>query len=269
MIESITFQPENKINNGPLLYSKNIKVIAGQTFEFKPGLNIIIGPNGSGKSTLLSAIAYSMAAKQGGISTVTSDWLYEMKPDKKTGFPFSVKHDGQAVRYIDPRESMGLIGGMAAFDFDFIEKGIANATFKGSSGQKTLMRVDETLREIVDNTPPPDINYKIILKHYSEYESTFNLLKPSIPKGQRTFLLDEPDSNLSIPLQHRLWNFFCDKKRYGDKQIIIVSHSPFCLDVPDANYITTEKNYRRDSLSSLYQYFTGIFKEISHDESRH
>ena len=43
--------------NTPLLYICDLNEFEnGKTFEFKPGVNIIIGKNGSGKSTLLKLI---------------------------------------------------------------------------------------------------------------------------------------------------------------------------------------------------------------------
>ena len=107
---------------------------------FKPGLNIIVGANGSGKSTVLRLLAASVAAKQGGYSKVTSDWLWQMglgHGSKAAPFFRSV-HDGCLVNCFDSLARVGLIGG--GFDYDFTDQGISNAMLHASAGESNLSR---------------------------------------------------------------------------------------------------------------------------------
>lgn len=131
MIESLTYAP---CANDKFPYAAKLDYFQRNlTTQFKPGLNILFGANGSGKSTLLRMLGLSLAAMQGGVSTVTSDWLHEVLGFRRTGcvLPCSVAHDGQPIMFHDAREAVGLLGGGAAFDDDFFSQGVAACTSKG------------------------------------------------------------------------------------------------------------------------------------------
>ncbi len=53
--------------------------------------------------------------------------------------------------------------------------------------------------------------------------------EPSIPLGRQTILLDEPEANLSLLLQARLWMLIQHPKVRETFQIIVASHSLFAI----------------------------------------
>ena len=146
MIETLTIKPI-KSNRMPwvdqLDYFKRQPVTT-----FKPGLNILFGGNGSGKSTVLQLLAQSLAASQGGTSTVTETWLREIfdtfgGPEPVCMLPCDVVHDGQPIMFFDARAKEGLIAG--TFDDDFMRLGLQNALASGSTGQLGLKRLHRML----------------------------------------------------------------------------------------------------------------------------
>jgi predicted ATPase len=88
---------------------------ANKSVVLKPGLNIFFGPNGCGKSSILRMAGLSLAAEQGGVSTVTRSWLgdvYDYDGTSKLE-GINVVHDGQPILYGNPRNAVGLFGGQA------------------------------------------------------------------------------------------------------------------------------------------------------------
>lgn len=56
MIESISFKPLSELPETGVPYMLKLPAIAGKTFEFKPGINLIVGRNACGKTSLLEVI---------------------------------------------------------------------------------------------------------------------------------------------------------------------------------------------------------------------
>lgn len=218
--------------------------------QFKPGLNIIYAPNGTGKSTLLKIMAQFTACEQGGVSTITNSWVQDVsgyRDSKMKGL--AVKHDGQAVMYTNPRQAVGLFGGSAAFDDDFFSEGIAEIQLKQSTGLTTLYRMQRILGVLTGKVQAPS---KIAIKGGSLNEITKELLKASIPEGQKTILLDEPESGLAVHVQANLWKMIEHAAIKLDLQIIVASHSPFAL-ACKANYIELQPGYLNTSRSYIKQ----------------
>jgi len=231
---------------------------------FQPGLNILFGPNGCGKSTILRMAALTLAAEQGGISTITSSWLDEVfdrfkNANKLEGI--KVLHDGEPILYGNPRNAVGLYGGGAAFDDDFMMEGLQNIQSKLSTGYTTMQRLGRMLATVQGETPfPAKIDDRIgLLKRAAGKDKddvlALKLLKASILKGQRTLIFDEPESGLGIPAQRNVFNMLYAAARKNDFQLIIATHSVFALGLPGANYIEMQPDYlghSKNAVSSVH-----------------
>jgi len=234
-------------------------------FKFKPGLNILWAPNGHGKTTLLLAIARMLHAEQGRNTTITQQSLTELfgfgmrsfrrGSDKMTHEELAEEefksgllpvHDGQSVMYFDPGHAVGLSRGGAAFDEDFFMEGVGSLASRGSAGETTLQRMNGIFAVFLGKAPWPDIKYTMERRGVNDLWGTridvvAEFLKGTIPKGQPTILLDEPDRSLDIPYQFGIWRALPrDSKNF---QIIVATHSLFALNIPGAHYIDMKKGY--------------------------
>lgn len=227
------------------------------TFEFRPGLNVLWGRNGSGKSTLITMLARLFHCAQSNYPVVTVDSLKDFlggrfgEVDIASGV--RVVHDGQGVRHFDPGHAVGLIGGMAAFDWDFSLEGVANATFKGSSGQTTLFRFDKLLGEIVEGKPCEvrwDAKEEALNSTWSaRLKQVQRFLQSNGAPGPLTVLLDEPERSLDVNAVLGLWRLL---RAYADQyQFIVASHSLFALGLPDTHYIDLSPGYLAKSLEAV------------------
>jgi energy-coupling factor transporter ATP-binding protein EcfA2 len=195
-------------------------------FEFKPGLNVLWGRNGSGKTSLTRVLARLFHCEQGNRSIVTQESLRELAGGKilddgvdvKAGL--SVRHDGQCVRHFDPSHAVGLMGGMAAFDWDFGAEGLTNAMFKGSAGQTTMFRFDRLINEIVAGVVP-EVEWKFSRANRSgvwapRAKLAEHFLKGNAKEGQPTIILDEPERSFDLNAQVGVffaWMYGDDKQR--------------------------------------------------------
>lgn len=245
-----------RTKNSPFVYIADQPNLAGKTFRFKSGLNILIGPNGSGKSTILKACGLSLAAVQGGQSTVSEEWCREafgFFGQDKIIFPWETQHNGRPAAFVDPRINLGLTAGGAAFDDSFFALGVSNLMFRGSTGEKTMAQISRAVGMILGKISPPteimrtstlaDNRVNDIWSRRMEVASEY-LQGDGMP-GPVTILMDEPESYLSIPMQVGFWKRFMseDASRFDNLQVIVATHSPFALDVPFANYIELGKGY--------------------------
>lgn len=220
-----------------------------RVFEFKPGLNILWGRNGSGKTSLTKVLARLFHCEQSNHPCVTQESLRELtgggfEPiDIQKGL--SITHDGQGVRHFDPGHAVGLIGGAAAFDWDFGTEGIANAMFKGSAGQTTMFRFDRIINEVVASVLP-EVEWRFAHPKDSQVwgkrtELAKHFLKGRGAKGPLTILLDEPERSFDLNAQIGVWRFL---RAFADQvQFIVASHSLFALKIPGAHYIELSPGY--------------------------
>lgn len=258
----------NLPNSVQFRYAEDVEFFKGRDeISFKPGLNILVGPNGSGKSTVLKMLGESMCSIQCGLSAVTRDAVQSgvdmmasigirlrdpkaeipPMPDK---FGLSVLHDGQSAVYCDPRNPMGLSAG--AFDEDNLETGIVEAMTarRRSHGELALQRANPALAVLLGKLPfPTEVRYGIKRDHVNEkWQEALDVLErrlvASIPRGQPTVLLDEPEANYSLAWQAKLWSLLAEPSVAERCQVIVASHSAFALGIPHANYIETEPGMR-------------------------
>jgi len=250
MIEKIEF---NDISSSELFsYIDKLDFFKqNKSVHFKPGLNILFSPNGTGKSSLLKMIALSLAAEQGGVSTVTNSWRMELHTfsdkDKTKMNGIEVFHDGQPILYGNPRNAVGLIGG--SFDDDFMIEGIHNCQSKISTGLTTINRLNQILNILTANGKMPEqMAYKIPKERIPE--SIADLLNAKIPQGQKTILMDEPESGLAMHVQANIFSIINKAAKEKDLQIIIATHSPFAF-ITQANFIELIPGHIETSKNAL------------------
>lgn len=245
-------------------YFKGKKKVA-----FKPGLNVLLGPNGCGKSTVLKILGQTMSATQGGLSAITEGAARDVLMasnrlrgnEAKSLVGLKVRHDGQPVLFCDPRQAIGLVSG--AFDDDFFEQGVGEAMSGGkrSHGQASLGRMEAVLGVLLGKLQfPPEVIHKAQKKNYNDsYGAAIDVLladmEPSIPKGQQTILLDEPEANFSLVWQSRLWARLASPAVSEKFQIIVASHSAYSLNIPHANYVEFEPGFREEAEAGLLARF--------------
>lgn len=251
MIENIDFFVKKELLNKFSYIEKLPFFQKHKSLSFKPGVNVLFGQNGTGKSTILSMLAISLAGKQGGISKITNHW---MQDNSKDGF--EVSHDGQAILYCDTKTDVGLVGGLAAFDYDFHTAGINAAIRKASSGLTTLSRLEPIMDVLLKDKPMPK-NIEGNKKH----------IVGKIKKGQRTILIDEPESGLSYILQSKFMPKIIEGAKRNNIQLIMASHSPFLLgyDNEDVNLIEMEDDFVMNSrlaILSLKSVEKQLFKSL-------
>lgn len=239
---------------------------AGLTFA--PGLNVIVGPNGTGKSTILKILGETMCATRYGTSTITqevvgstihfgnafSDIEAERQLSDRVGV--LVEHDGKPAIYCDPRHTSGLAG--KDFDkFFYDSEESAPAGKRMSHGLSALVKSDGALSVLAGvNVFPGEIKYSIDTKSLNDtWKQALGMVETRMmansPAGQRTVLLDEPDSNLSLLWQARLWEFLAQPDLAERFQIIVASHSAFALGIQHANYIETQVGFRVETEERL------------------
>jgi predicted ATPase len=191
--------------------------------KFGTGLNLIVGENGSGKSALVRLLGDLMFAHTGGRTTVTHEYLAAAKNWDLEGL--ELDHVSTGCWVFDAEHTPGLIGGMAAFDDDFLDLAMTGIQSKNMSGGQGISHRLIRYAKAIKEREPAGIAYNV--DRDSVPERVQNHLNGT-GVGMPTFILDEPDRNLDLLMQMNLWNWLSQQK---DVQIIVVTHSIVALNV--------------------------------------
>ncbi len=234
---------------------KNIERIT-----FEPGINILFGPNGSGKSTVLKLLARMLCCEQGGYQVVTYEGIRELGSNKKDGWKLKTGvmpvYDGAPAIYFNPDDAVGLIGGMAGFDYDFGMEGVMNAMFHGSAGQTTLYRANKAMETLITEKWSK-VQWKADKKRYEELNKF--LVGSYVPESViPTAIFDEPTRSLDLLKEIGFWMNIPRLAKKHKFQLIVAAHSPFAVNVPGANYIETEPGYLQKCRDNI-----ALFQEIT------
>lgn len=218
---------------------------------FTPGINVLFGPNGSGKSAVLRTIARLTFCEQGGFSALTETSIRAYVRIDKEALPdgIGIETDGQPVRYADPSQRVGVVGG--GFDNDFFDEGFHEAIARESAGQAVIRRLTRVI-----GPPPPSQIRDVVGKGVNDIwlkakERALLNLEPRIPKGPATVLLDEPDRSMDLPLQEMFYREVLPRSLKRNIQVILATHNPFALLLPEANWIETQPGYLETCRSAV------------------
>lgn len=221
----------------------------------------------------------------------------------KLTLPCEVVHDGQPIMFFDARAKEGVIGGSFDDDFfnvglantmargsagqlvyQRIERMLgvlletaaaapapeepASRPVRRGKSLKDLERKGG-FRSLVPTGFPAEIAWQVpraVKGHNALNERTAlaeELLRAKRPLGPKTLIFDEPESGFSLPWQAGLWSNIFAKVDPEQFQVIVVTHSPFALDIPGAHYIEMTPGYRADCLTAARTLLTRFMSKES------
>lgn len=241
-------------------------------FNFQKGLNVILAPNGHGKTTLMNMLKKATFSGVFGHSVFDKDELHskdfikkieeeEYLQRKKQGdlflFSFanyesffSVAHDGQSVIYANPKFIEGSDeDSMSSFSHKlFSIHKHEKINLCGSTGKKTMHRM-RNINDALEGNSKISTEIPVLVKPESLTSSTFRryeldsinyqYLAATIERGQRTLLIDEPESGLDLVELFKWFSSLEEKIEKNNVQVIMVSHSERVLNFKNAHYIST------------------------------
>lgn len=250
MIKSIKITNPKKL---PFNYAEKV-FKKGQTFKFKPGVNIIVGENGCGKSTLIKVAKAYLLCNNGiesNESKVIDLFSYWHKNQINAGADVKADYDLKAfslrtVAEMSEDEKLG----------SFTNFGLTYLSHNSSDGEKILQAVINLLNRIFakdkDNKFPikqiKDIkenSNEVWKKHAEQYLEYIEKNKIDDKLKEYTIFMDEPDKNLSIKNIEDILPIISEHKEHG--QIIAVIHNPILIYAlsknKDINFIEMSENY--------------------------
>lgn len=208
----------------------------------------------------------------------------------KLTLPCEVVHDGQPLMFFDARAKEGIIGGSFDDDFfhmglaNTLARGSAGQLVyqriermlgvlleteaaapapeepasRPARRGKSLKDLERKggFRSLVPTGFPAEIVWQVpraVKGHSAFNERTAlaeELLRAKRPLGPKTLIFDEPESGFSLPWQAGLWSNIFAKIDSEQFQVIVVTHSPFALDIPGAHYIEMTPGYLSDCVTA-------------------
>lgn len=257
--------------NTPLSYLSSINGFEnGKSYEFKPGINIVIGKNGCGKSTLLKLISiYCLCGgkyfSEIGHDTLNPlfDFTLDLSSDNtanlKDGANIHCDYAGVVYNYIAQREMKNDTALKNIGNFECFFRGINSST--GESMMESLMHyfsltfenkdVQFPIQKLVDrskrcNNVLKD-NIISLLKYYKK-----NAIDISQQDFEYTMLMDEPDRNLDVFNIQQIYGILSQPKEMT--QLICVLHNPIVIyrlsKLPNINFVEMSDGYL-DSIKEM------------------
>ena len=179
----------------------------GFELMFDTPVTIIVGENGTGKSTLLEGIAVLAGFDEAG--------------------------GGPGYRPVDHSNAVEENGGLLehAMKAAWLPKVGSGWFFRAESFFSVARYLDEAAR---GNGPPPDF-----LSH-SHGEGFMRFFEERCQRPG-IFIFDEPESALSMARQFDFLKLLHRMQQAGNSQVIMATHSPILMALPDARLMRLEK----------------------------
>jgi predicted ATPase len=177
--------------------------------EFDSPVTIIVGENGTGKSTLLEGIAVLAGFDEAG--------------------------GGPGYRPMDHSNALEENGGLLAeaLKASWLPKVGQGWFFRAESFFSVARYLDDAAREPLSGPPPDFLSHS----HGEGFMRFFNerCQSPGI------FFFDEPESALSMARQFDFLKLLRQMQQLGNSQVIMATHSPILMALPDARLLRLEK----------------------------
>ena len=238
------------INNNedtPIGYLSELKAFKnGKTYEFKPGVNIIVGENGCGKTTLLNLIRKYLLVDLSECSVGT------FNSNINALFPSLIDHsrilDGVEV-FADYRRNtfrMCHAGERKLNDEIFADEHSTNEFFGqkwASTGEGVLRSLESLFARMFGKGANLTFDYLQLGDNYPQYMKYIH--DHLIDGNEWTILMDEPDRNLDIENIGQIRDILNVHK--PQTQIIAVVHNPLLICAlsknPEVNFIEMTRGY--------------------------
>lgn len=210
------------------------------SFTFAP-ITIFYGGNGSGKSTILNVMAEKLRLRRGAAYNRSAFFgayvdLCDAELDRRC---LALPQDSRIVTSDDVFDYLlnirGFNEGVDRRRDDVFDEYL---TAKYSSFQLRGMEDYEELKRHVDArrmTQSRFVRSRLAenVQERSNGESALAFFTETVQENA-LYLLDEPENSLSAPRQLELRQFLADSARFYGCQLVIATHSPFLLSLPQA-----------------------------------
>lgn len=182
----------------------------GFELSFDAPVTIIVGENGTGKSTLLEGIAVVAGFDEAG--------------------------GGSGYRPVDHSRALEENGGQLkqAMRAAWLPKVGRGWFFRAESFFSVARYLDEVAMEPFSGGPPPDF-----LSH-SHGEGFMHFFEERCQQPG-IFIFDEPESALSMSRQFDFLKLLRRMQEAGNSQVIMATHAPILMALPDARLLRLEK----------------------------
>ena len=264
------------------------KVLPDNIRELEMGsITILYGSNGSGKTTMLNVIAetlginrstkinksavmdhyvdlcdYSMIKHPDSLKMITSDDVFsEIFLTREKNEIIDKKRDElldfKSECNIPEPEALGIMMKKMIGDGNWIEN--IDVLRKIADAQNPNMTHSQYVNKWLEKNIKGKSNGETAMKYFAE-----NVNEPGL------YLLDEPENSLSASYQRQLSEYLFDSARFFGAQLIISTHSPFMLSMPNAliynldaqkDFVTDDWT-KLDGMKEYYKLFSKYAEEF-------
>lgn len=209
-------------------------------FTFAP-ITILYGGNGSGKSTILNVMAEKLRLRRGAVYNRSAffDRFVDLCDAELSRACLSLPQDSRIVTSDDVFDCLLNIRSLNE-GIDRKRDGLFDEylSAKHAGFQLRSLADYQALKQHVDAqrlTQSSYVKSRLAenVRERSNGESALAFFTETVQENA-LYLLDEPENSLSAPRQLELRQFLADSARFYRCQLVIATHSPFLLSLPQA-----------------------------------